>query len=121
MILFRRRKSKKDKWADHRQAIQNAQEHLTYMNQFGLTVAAALSYFPDDMLLDLHFHQNYPNHPYQRIHKYEVASCLPSTLYLAKVRTIQVDSDYIGPDPNRPIAIFEIPQNVENNYLRSSL
>ena len=118
MILFRKRKPTKDKWASHRQAIQNAQKSLAYMNHFGLTVAAALSYFPDDMLLDLHFHQNYPKHPYQRIHKYEMASCLPSIQYLAKVRTIQADSDYLGPDPNRPIAIFEIPQKVESNYLR---
>lgn len=100
----------KNRYQFHNQEIARVQVLVnTYSWCGGMILYGVLREFPDDMLINIHFQYLISNTEFRRITCREALEKLRnSPELLMRVRYIQRDLDF-GYDPERPIAVLEIP------------
>lgn len=101
---------KKEMYQSYINAYHKLEKEIEIHKPFGgMCLCTALSWLPDNMLVNIHFHK-ICNTKFRKVPVWYVKEHLDTVYRLTRCPCIQLDYNYNGTKNPAPVCIFEIPQ-----------
>lgn len=109
--LFHKKPKQTSSYVEQETAIAEQTKQVQTMTETGfggIPLCVVLKNLPKDTLVNIHI-QEYYSEKYRRLTASDALHKLNAAEHLLRVHHINHDKDYIGGNPERPLAVLEIP------------